>query len=152
MPNLGFPYFNFLGEAQCKKTPCTVNYTNTQWERVPGNTRTERRNTVWDLDKYIIYTDTFCTQVGNSPPGLEHEHSGWGQCWLQLDRVWFWSEIFLTCSCSPHDMMTPIKCSNAYFVSINRDPGSSGTGSKKRQESPQEAENCPWEVWDWHSL
>ena len=21
-PNLGFPYFNFLGEAQCKKTPC----------------------------------------------------------------------------------------------------------------------------------
>ena len=22
-PNLGSPYFNFLGEAQCKKTPCT---------------------------------------------------------------------------------------------------------------------------------
>ena len=21
-PNQGFPYFNFLGEAQCKKTPC----------------------------------------------------------------------------------------------------------------------------------
>ena len=21
-PSLGFPYFNFLGEAQCKKTPC----------------------------------------------------------------------------------------------------------------------------------
>ena len=21
-PNLGFPYFNCLGEAQCKKTPC----------------------------------------------------------------------------------------------------------------------------------
>ena len=21
-PNLGFPYLNFLGEAQCKKTPC----------------------------------------------------------------------------------------------------------------------------------
>ena len=21
-PNLGFPYFNFLGEVQCKKTPC----------------------------------------------------------------------------------------------------------------------------------
>ena len=21
-PNLGFPYFNFLGEAQCKTTPC----------------------------------------------------------------------------------------------------------------------------------
>ena len=24
-PNLVFPYFNFLWEAQCKKTPCTMN-------------------------------------------------------------------------------------------------------------------------------
>ena len=23
-PNLGFPYFSFLGEAQCKKTPCST--------------------------------------------------------------------------------------------------------------------------------
>ena len=23
-PNLGFPYFNFLGETQCKKTPCML--------------------------------------------------------------------------------------------------------------------------------
>ena len=25
-PNLGFPYFNFLGEAQCKKTPCIYSF------------------------------------------------------------------------------------------------------------------------------
>ena len=24
-PNLGFTYFNFSGEAQCKKTPCITN-------------------------------------------------------------------------------------------------------------------------------
>ena len=23
-PNLGFPYFNFLGEARCKKKPCMI--------------------------------------------------------------------------------------------------------------------------------
>ena len=38
-PNLGFPYFNFLGGYQWEKTPCTTRYPTNKTKRYLANGR-----------------------------------------------------------------------------------------------------------------